>query len=92
MRDTPTTFCLGFPGPKRYTCSIPSERPAAAHTIERVRQVSIPLFLGRICSRAHHRRAKEQPAGSAWTGGFLITGWSNQSQHPNEEMATETDM
>ena len=48
MRDTPTTFCLGFPGPKRYTCSIPSERPAAAHTIERVRQVSIQLFLGKL--------------------------------------------
>ena len=37
-----------FPGPKRYTCSIPRERPAAAHTIERVRQVSIPLFLGKL--------------------------------------------
>ena len=50
MRDTPTTFILfGIPRAKeRYTCSIPSERTAAAHTIERVRQVSIPLFLGKL--------------------------------------------
>jgi apolipoprotein N-acyltransferase len=29
VRDRSTTFCSGFPGPKRYKCSIPSERPAA---------------------------------------------------------------